>query len=108
MQNNRRRQNQKNSSGNFSTEIYGTTGKSSIPMKTTTGSQYQDVNGTPQAVIAIPKSNKSVTGLYFSSSSSMSSSSSSAIPLTFIRNILSKRLNMVSPFLNLLLMYRKL
>lgn len=63
MQANKRRQNQKNSTGNFSTEIYGTVGKSNIPMKTITGSQYVDVNGTPQAVIAIPTQNKSITGL---------------------------------------------
>lgn len=110
-----RRQNQKTSSGNFSTEIFGKTGKTNIPMKTSTGSQYIDVNGTPQAVMAIPKSNKSVTGLYFFLIISSSSSSSASLlllllstPLTLIRNILSKRLNIVSPFLNLLLMYRKL
>lgn len=58
----RRRQNQKNNTGNFSTDIYGTTGNPSIKMKTVTGSQFIDVDGTPQAVIAIPEPNKSVTG----------------------------------------------
>jgi hypothetical protein len=59
----KRRQNQKNNTGNFSTEIYGTQGKTNIPMKTMTGSSFVSVNSTPQAVIAIPNANKSVTGL---------------------------------------------
>lgn len=58
-----KRKNQKTSSGCFSTEVYGTQGKSNIKMKTTTGSQYIDIDGTPQAVIAIPTQNKSTTGL---------------------------------------------
>lgn len=58
----RRQQNQKNTSGSFIAEKFGTEGKRNIPMKTSSGSQFVAVNGVSQAVRAIPNPNKSTSG----------------------------------------------
>lgn len=55
--------NQKSLAGNFSIELYGTTGRSNGTMKTSTGSSYITSAGTPVAVLAIPRQEKSTTGI---------------------------------------------
>lgn len=60
--NGRRKLNQKCMTGNFSNQLFGQSGVTNVPMKTTTGTSFEE-RGATDAIIVLPKQTKTVNGI---------------------------------------------